>query len=592
MTKVTARLQLAFAIAFSLSGCTLIGRSIGARIDRGKPLQHKPVARGEIDTLKVGEAIEIQLWDGRRLSGKYQGLEWAPPQTYGPRYEEARTMLEPELRLPALGPGARRRLYGRRDGDGGLPGSRPRVLALHRAWAAGDHGQDASDRHACGRERARRERSRPGEAACGAPPPDADRSHDRDRDRQPGGGPRPGGGRQPPRQAGLGKDDGPGDRARTRRCGGRDGRSGRHRRLQLQHLLYVVLQLLPSRLQLRRPRVGPRRRAARRGVLPRRGTNRRGPPRAHRGDGRALPDSDPERSAGDRPPGRGGLARGRSSPRNRDRSRRARTASRRARYAGAHGGRRRTLLGRRPADWVRRGARRGGRRQRLGQRLAGTRPVAARRPARRDRAVVPRGRPAPPPRCWSPVSARPPSGPVCWPRCWPCRAASWALFYASLEANPAAREAFERAREREVLPTVRVFDGTAWRVAGYLRDLPSMVHREQAVPLDLRGVDGGTLRLRIDGAPGLFSIDRAVVSFDVEPEVTETRVPGGTRRQTTRDATCSTCCTERTAAVTRCGLRRDTRDARLPGAPPAGRAGAHGAGGSDRLLQRDRAPGG
>jgi hypothetical protein len=98
-------------------------------------------------------------------------------------------------------------------------------------------------------------------------------------------------------------------------------------------------------------------------------------------------------------------------------------------------------------------------------------------------------------------------------------------FYAGLEAEPAAREAFERAREREVLPTVRLFDGKAWRVAGYLRDLPSLVHREQAVPLDLRGVEGESLRLRIDGAPGLFSIDRAVVSFDGEPEVAETRVP-------------------------------------------------------------------
>ena len=57
----------------------------------------------------------------------------------------------------------------------------------------------------------------------------------------------------------------------------------------------------------------------------------------------------------------------------------------------------------------------------------------------------------------------------------PCRAATWRCFYASLEAQPSVREAFERARKREVLPTVRVFDGTAWRMAGYLRDLPSLV---------------------------------------------------------------------------------------------------------------------
>ena len=40
------------------------------------------------------------------MSGKYQGLEWAPPEAYGPRYEAARRQLEPELQLPALGPGA------------------------------------------------------------------------------------------------------------------------------------------------------------------------------------------------------------------------------------------------------------------------------------------------------------------------------------------------------------------------------------------------------------------------------------------------------------------------------------------------------
>ena len=84
-----------------------IGCGIGAYVDKGKPPKHKPVARGDIDTLKVGEAIEIQLWDGRRLSGKYQGLEWTRPEAYGRRYEAARKKLEPELQLPALGPGAR-----------------------------------------------------------------------------------------------------------------------------------------------------------------------------------------------------------------------------------------------------------------------------------------------------------------------------------------------------------------------------------------------------------------------------------------------------------------------------------------------------
>ena len=87
-------------------------------------------------------------------------------------------------------------------------------------------------------------------------------------------------------------------------------------------------------------------------------------------------------------------------------------------------------------------------------------------------------------------------------------------FYARLEAEPAARAAFERAREREVLPTVRVWDGREWRTAGFLRDLPSLVRRDQAVPLDRPEVGGDTLRVRIDGPPGLWSIDRAVVAWE------------------------------------------------------------------------------
>ena len=45
----------------------------------------------------------------------------------------------------------------------------------------------------------------------------------------------------------------------------------------------------------------------------------------------------------------------------------------------------------------------------------------------------------------------------------------------------------------------------------YLRDLPSLDRRDQAVPLGRGGAEGERLRVRIDGPPGLWSIDRAVV---------------------------------------------------------------------------------
>jgi hypothetical protein len=107
MTRLIVRALLAIAVALPLCGCTLIGLGIGHQVDKHSSRRPQPVARGDVDLLKVGEEIEVQLWDGRTLLGKYQGLEWALPAEYGPRYEAARKELEPEVTLPALGPGAR-----------------------------------------------------------------------------------------------------------------------------------------------------------------------------------------------------------------------------------------------------------------------------------------------------------------------------------------------------------------------------------------------------------------------------------------------------------------------------------------------------
>jgi hypothetical protein len=100
-------------------------------------------------------------------------------------------------------------------------------------------------------------------------------------------------------------------------------------------------------------------------------------------------------------------------------------------------------------------------------------------------------------------------------------------FYARLDGDPVARSVYEQAREREVLPTVRVWDGRGWRTVGHVRDLPSLVDRDQALPVDLAGVPAGPLRLRIDGPPGLWTLDRAAVAWSDSggDALHETRVP-------------------------------------------------------------------
>jgi hypothetical protein len=122
------------------------------------------------------------------------------------------------------------------------------------------------------------------------------------------------------------------------------------------------------------------------------------------------------------------------------------------------------------------------------------------------------------------------------------------LFYARLGREPAARAEFEDARAREVLPAVRVWDGRGWRPVGSLRDLPTLVRRDQAVPIDLPEAAAEVLKVRVDGPPGLWALDRAVVSFDSRRPAAQTRVP--LSRATAEDGS------DRTSVLRRVDRRR------------------------------------
>jgi hypothetical protein len=97
-------------------------------------------------------------------------------------------------------------------------------------------------------------------------------------------------------------------------------------------------------------------------------------------------------------------------------------------------------------------------------------------------------------------------------------------FYERLVVDFVARVVFEQVWEREVLLTVRVREASGWRVAGHVRDLPSLVLRDQALPVDLRGTEGPTARLLIDGPPGLWFFDRVVLAVEDGSATTERRV--------------------------------------------------------------------
>ena len=342
MRRLSVRPYLAVVAALSLAGCTFIGWGLGAHADKGKPPQHKPVARGDVDTLKVGEAIEIQLWDGRRLSGKYLGLEWTRPEVYGPRYEAARKKLEPELQLPALGPGARVVVTEGGTATGDLRGIGPgfvrfleaglpemsikthRIVTLADALGHRVSG-DAIDKLLA-------ERRLPTLTALRIETAGANQVVDHvdvvgvSRLVTPSSGKKTG------LLIGLAVDvvvvsiaaygaSHMWDSGSSSTCGSQD--------LYCSSSCPLVDSFDGQQWVLDAEPLG--------GAFYR-GAQRTDVARLERirGDGRAVSDAHPERPAGDRPPGRGGPARGRSSPGDRDRARRARAAPRRAPRAGAH----------------------------------------------------------------------------------------------------------------------------------------------------------------------------------------------------------------------------------------------------------------
>jgi hypothetical protein len=522
MPSPVARATLV-VLSWSLCGCTAIGWLIGHEVGKGKPPTARPVARDEADTLKVGEPIEITLRDGRSLKGDYQGLDWAKPPEYGARYEAARKKLEPGVVLPALGPGARvvatngnaatgdfagvwpgfirfveprlpegrvrtERIVSLTDAagrsvsgaaldklmaDGRLPALTGLRLRSAGASEVVDHGSVA------GVSRLVRPHTARTGALIGLAVDVAVVSLLAYEMSQPWNGSTETTCDYSCTSCPLVDSyDGRGFVLDAEPLGGAFYRAAERTDLvRLEHLVEAD-GLYRLRLRNDQQEIDHLDALALHVV-------------EHPEGVEIVPDAlgRPHAMRHAEPPIAG------TSIRSTGRDRRAQSVA--ALVARADGD---AWV----SDWWGFDASAPGP-LRDGVELEFARP----RGATSALLVTRVGATALGPRLLSEVLA--------------LHGRELGAFYASLEA-PAARLAFERAREREVLPAIRVLDGGAWRLAGHLRDLPSVVRREQALPLELPDDDRGTLRIRIEGAPGLFAIDRAVVAYE-EDAIAETRLP-------------------------------------------------------------------
>lgn len=99
-----------------------------------------------------------------------------------------------------------------------------------------------------------------------------------------------------------------------------------------------------------------------------------------------------------------------------------------------------------------------------------------------------------------------------------------------MNADAAARGAFLGALRREGLLTIRVWTGSAWREAGFLANMAEAVDREQAIVVDLAGIPGDVLRVRVDSTAGMWILHGAEADFGATSPARVTELPPSTAR--------------------------------------------------------------
>lgn len=108
-------------------------------------------------------------------------------------------------------------------------------------------------------------------------------------------------------------------------------------------------------------------------------------------------------------------------------------------------------------------------------------------------------------------------------------------WYAKLDESPRERKRLFDAMVREGMLLVSVWDGSAWVRSGFIWEVGPSVSRVQALQIDLRGIPGERLRLRLDSTAGLWLVDDVVVDYAATPARGSELAVSAARAQDGRD---------------------------------------------------------
>jgi hypothetical protein len=96
-------------------------------------------------------------------------------------------------------------------------------------------------------------------------------------------------------------------------------------------------------------------------------------------------------------------------------------------------------------------------------------------------------------------------------------------WYELMNSSVKARQAFQRAVIREGMLLIKLWNGENWQTAGFVWEVGANVFRDQLVRLDIQGIPGEVLQVKLESTAGFWMINSVQVDYtpDLPLDVTE-----------------------------------------------------------------------